>query len=80
LIGRRGPLVRHARLQFLQGVTVEHQRTDNLLALAVAATAALGGAAVVLAEVDDAPGGIIIGFALIAGAAALSLWTTKRAR
>lgn len=52
--------------------------SDYLSALAVAATAGLGGAAVVLADIDDAPGGMLIGYLLILGAAALCLWLTKR--
>ncbi|MGI9627889.1 MAG: hypothetical protein ACR2QM_13715 [Longimicrobiales bacterium] len=52
--------------------------TDYLGALAIAALAAVGGAAVVLAEFDDAPGGILIGFLLILGSAGLHLRARKR--
>jgi hypothetical protein len=43
--------------------------------LAVPAIAALGGAAVVFGEFDDAPGAMLIGVLLILGAAALNLRT-----
>ncbi len=46
-------------------------------ALAVPAIAALGGAAVVFSEFDDAPGGILVGYLLIIGAVALSLRTAQ---
>ncbi|NNF29679.1 MAG: hypothetical protein HKO53_03820 [Gemmatimonadetes bacterium] len=52
---------------------------DYLGAIAVAVLAALGGAAVVLADADDAPGGMLIGFLVILGAAALSLRLSKKA-
>lgn len=42
-------------------------------ALAVPAIAALGGAAIVFAEIDDAPGGVLFGVLLILGAVALSM-------
>lgn len=44
-----------------------------LTAIAIPALAALGGAAVIFSEIDDAPGGILIGLLLILGAVALSL-------
>ena len=46
-------------------------------ALAIPALAALGGAAVVFSEFDDAPGGILVGYLLIIGAVALSLRAAK---
>ena len=49
-------------------------------ALAVAGLAALGGAAVVFSEVDDAPGGVLLGVLLIIGAVALGVRTATRAR
>lgn len=49
-------------------------------ALAIPAIAALGGAAVVFSEVDDAPGGILVGYLLIIGAVALSLRAAKLRR
>jgi hypothetical protein len=47
-------------------------------ALAIPAIAALGGAAVVFSEFDDAPGGILVGYILILGAVALSLRAAQR--
>lgn len=49
-------------------------------ALAVPAIAALGGAAVVFSEFDDAPGGVLVGYLLIIGAVALSLRAARRER
>ncbi|NJD09838.1 MAG: hypothetical protein FIB01_05130 [Gemmatimonadetes bacterium] len=49
-------------------------------ALVIPALAALGGAFAVYAGYDDAPGGVLIGFALIAGAAVLSLGAARRNR
>lgn len=46
--------------------------------LAVAALAALGGAAAVFSEFDDAPGGVLFGILLIIAAAALGLRATQR--
>ena len=51
---------------------------DYLTAIAAAATAGLGGVAIVLAEIDDAPGGVLIGFLMIVGSAGFSLWAAKR--
>lgn len=51
--------------------------TDFVTALAIPAIAALGGAAVVFSEFDDAPGGILVGYLLIIGAVALSLRAAK---
>jgi hypothetical protein len=52
---------------------------SNLItALAVPALAALGGAAVVFSEVDDAPGGILVGLLLIVAAVAISLRAAQR--
>lgn len=42
-------------------------------ALVVPGLAALGGAAIVYSEFDDAPGGILVGILLIVGAVALGL-------
>ncbi|HEX7081503.1 MAG TPA: hypothetical protein VF329_10850 [Gammaproteobacteria bacterium] len=42
-------------------------------ALAVAGVAALGGALIVYSELDDAPGGVLIGLLLVVGAAALGM-------
>lgn len=57
---------------------MKYTARDVLGALVVASLAALGGVAVVLAEIDDAPGGILIGFLMVAGAFALSLRARKR--
>ena len=54
--------------------------TDLLTALAVPTLAALGGAAVVFSEFDDAPGGILIGFFLVIAATVLSLRSQKPKR
>lgn len=53
---------------------------ELLTALAVPALAALGGAFAVFSGYDDAPGGVLVGFLLIIGAAALSLWSAHRRR
>lgn len=50
---------------------------DYLVAFGVAGLAGLGGAAVVLAEIDDAPGGMLIGFFMVVAAAALHLRGTR---
>lgn len=47
-------------------------------ALVVPGLAALGGAAIVFSEFDDAPGGILIGFLFIVGAVVLGLWVARR--
>lgn len=47
--------------------------TNLVTALAIPAIAALGGAAVVFSEIDDAPGGVLFGILLILGAVALSV-------
>lgn len=44
-----------------------------LVALAIPGLAGLGGAAVVFSEVDDAPGGILIGMLMIVGAMVLGM-------
>ena len=49
-------------------------------ALAIAGLAAFGGAAVVFSEIDDAPGGVLLGILLIIGAVALGVRTAARAR
>jgi hypothetical protein len=54
--------------------------SDVVTVLAVATMAALGGALAVYAEYDDSPGGVVIGFALIIGAAALGLRAAHRRR
>lgn len=51
-----------------------------LTTVAAAGMAALGGAGVVLAEIDDAPGGVLIGILLIVGAVALGLSSGRRRR
>ena len=53
---------------------------DVVTALAVAATAALGGALAVYAEYDDAPGGVLIGFGMIIVAVALGVVAAHRRR
>jgi hypothetical protein len=52
--------------------------TNLVTALAIPAIAALGGALAVFSEYDDAPGGVLLGFLLILGAAALSWRATRR--
>lgn len=47
-------------------------------ALAIAGLAALGGALVVYAEFDDAPGGVLIGILLIIGAVTLGARAAQR--
>ena len=47
-------------------------------ALGIAAMAAIGGAAVVFSEIDDAPGGVLLGLLLIIGAVALGMRTAQR--
>jgi hypothetical protein len=49
-------------------------------ALGIAAMAAIGGAAVVFSEFDDAPGGMLLGFLLIIGAVAFGIRTAQRSR
>ena len=49
-------------------------------ALGIAAMAAIGGAAVVFSEIDDAPGGVLLGLLLIIGAVALGMRTAQRSR
>ncbi len=53
---------------------------DYLLAACVAGLAALGGAAMVVGEVDDAPGAILIGMVLVLGAVVLDLRTARKTR
>lgn len=53
---------------------------DFLIASTLAALAGLGGAAVVFSEFDDAPGGILIGILLIAGAMVLGWKALQRRR
>lgn len=45
--------------------------THFVTALAIPAIAALGGAVVVVSEIDDAPDGVLFGILLIIGAVAL---------
>ncbi|MBA2669034.1 MAG: hypothetical protein H0U67_01520 [Gemmatimonadetes bacterium] len=59
---------------------MKYSAADLLTALGIAALAALGGAAAVYSGIDDAPGGVLIGFLLIVGAVALGLRTKQRAR
>ena len=54
--------------------------SDVVTVLAVPALAALGGALAVYAEYDDSPGGVVIGFFLIASAVALGVWAAQRRR
>jgi hypothetical protein len=42
--------------------------------------AALGGAAALYSGIDDAPGGVLIGFALIIGAAVIGVRAARRSR
>lgn len=51
---------------------------EYLTALAIPALAALGGAAVVFSEIDDAPGGVLLGLLLILGSVGLSLRSAHR--
>ena len=53
--------------------------TDYVVALSAAGLAALGGAAMVLGEFDDAPGAILIGMAMVIGAVILNLRTAGKA-
>lgn len=53
---------------------------DFVTAVAVAGIAALGGALAVFSEVDDAPGGVLIGMVLVASAVALELRAARRRR
>ena len=53
---------------------------DIVSALAIAAIAALGGGFAVFAGYDDAPGGVLLGMLLVAGAAVLGLRTLHRRR
>ena len=57
---------------------MKYSAADVVTTLAIAGLAALGGAAVVFSEFDDAPGGVLIGFLLITGAVALGLRATQR--
>ncbi len=52
--------------------------SELIPALAIAALAALGGAAVVLAGIDDSPGGQLIGLLMIVGAVALGVRAARR--
>lgn len=52
--------------------------SDFVTALAIPAIAALGGAAVVFSELDDAPGGVLLGCLLILGAVALGVRAAQR--
>ena len=54
--------------------------SDLLFALTIAALAALGSAFAVYANSDDSPGGVLLGFVLILGAAALALRRITRRR
>jgi hypothetical protein len=60
------------------GDLVKASISDYVTVLAVAGLAALGGAFAVYAGYDDAPGGVLIGFALIIGAAALGMRSVRR--
>ena len=51
---------------------------DYAIALSVAGLAALGGAAMVLGEIDDAPGAILIGMFLVIAAVVLHLRTGRQ--
>jgi len=51
---------------------------DLVVALAVPAVAALGGALFVFGEFDDAPGGMLLGLVLAAAAAAVNVWAARR--
>lgn len=46
--------------------------------LAVPAMAALGGAAVVFSEIDDAPGGVLVGILLVLASVVLSVRAAHR--
>jgi hypothetical protein len=49
-----------------------------LVPIAAAGIAALGGAAIVFSEFDDAPGGMLIGLLLVIGAAVLGVRSAQR--
>lgn len=59
---------------------MKYSVADLVTALAIPGIAALGGAAVVFSEFDDAPGGILFGYLLIFGAVALGLRGVQRRR
>jgi hypothetical protein len=44
------------------------------------AVAAIGVAAIVYGEADDAPGLVLVGILLILGAVALGVWTARRSK
>lgn len=53
---------------------------DLFPAVAIPVIAALGGAMIVYSEIDDAPGGVLLGLLLVAGAVVLGLRGKKRER
>ncbi|HUP21068.1 MAG TPA: hypothetical protein VM778_14110 [Gemmatimonadota bacterium] len=59
---------------------METSAGNLVTALAIPALAALGGALVVYAEFDDAPGGVLIGLVLVIGAVALGVRGALRGR
>lgn len=69
------------------GLWTVHRETDAkpsfarlLIAVAIPGLAGLGGAAVVFSEVDDAPGGILVGMLMIVGAMVLGVRVGGRGR
>lgn len=59
---------------------MKYSRAELINALIISAIAALGGAAVVFSELDDAPGGILLGILLIIGSVILGVKTAHRKR
>ena len=59
---------------------MNHSIADLFTASAIAGLAALGGAAVVFSEFDDAPGGILVGMLMVAAAAVVGWKALQRRR
>lgn len=59
---------------------MNYSLADLTTALGIPVLAALGGAAIVYSAYDDAPGGVLLGLLLIAGAIVLGLRAAKRRR
>lgn len=57
---------------------MKRSAANVVIPLATVAMAALGGAAAVYSAFDDAPGGVLIGFLIILGAAVLAVRAAQR--